>query len=189
MPAATARASEDPVFFGSRVMMLPVRSLRGTFNRTGKSIRRGIAAAEMAMVAPLLATIIVGMIECSRGVMVKETLSNSARKGCRTGIQRTTASVDIYNDCLNIMRDNGFDSTLFDPAPPSGSVHGQSYVGSVTITVTDPSGTTLTDVLGAPSGSQVSVQVSIPVSSVMWVTSYFLQASQLESETVVMMKQ
>jgi Flp pilus assembly protein TadG len=170
-------------------MMLPFRCSRSHGNGAGKSIRRGIAAAEMAMVAPLLATIIVGMMECSRGVMVKETLSNSARKGCRTGIQRTTASADIYNDCVNIMRDNGFDSSLFNPAPPSGAVHHQTYVGSVTITVTDPSGTTLDDALGAPSGSQVSVQVSIPVSSVMWVTSYFLQASQLESETVVMMKQ
>ena len=158
-------------------------------NSAAPSKRRGIAAAEMAMVAPLLATIIVGMLECSRGVMVKETLSNAARKGCRTGIQRTTSSTDIFNDAVNIMRDNGFDSTLFDPAPPSGAAKNYSYIGSVTITVTDPSGTVLTDALGADSGSQVSVQVSIPVSSVMWVTSYFLQATAIESETVIMMKQ
>jgi Flp pilus assembly protein TadG len=151
--------------------------------------RRAIAAVEMAMVAPLLGIIIVGMLECSRGVMVKETLSNAARKGCRTGIQRTTASVDIYNDCVNIMRDNGFDSTLFNPAPPSGAVAGQTYIGSVTIAVTDPNGVALTDALGAPSGSEVSVQVSIPISSVMWVTSFYLQTTMIESETVVMMKQ
>jgi Flp pilus assembly protein TadG len=143
----------------------------------------------MAMVAPLLGMIMVGMLECSRGVMVKETLSNAARKGCRTGIQRTTASSDIYNDCVNIMRDNGFDSTVFSPAPPSGAVAGQTYVGSITITVTDPSGKTLDDALGAPSGSEVSVQVSIPVSSVAWVTSFYLTSTSLESETVVMMKQ
>jgi Flp pilus assembly protein TadG len=164
---------------------------RSTDHRNGviKRKRRGVAAAEMAMVAPLLATIIVGMLECSRGVMVKETLSNAARKGCRTGIQRTTASADIYNDCVNIMLDNGFNSTLFNPAPPSGALQGQTYIGSVTITVTDPSGNALTDALGAPSGSQVTVQVAIPVSSVMWVTSYFLQGTMLESETVIMMKQ
>jgi Flp pilus assembly protein TadG len=170
-------------------MMLLFQGSRGDSKCAGGRIRRGIAAAEMAMVAPLLATIIVGMLECSRGVMVKETLSNAARKGCRTGIQRTTASIDIYNDCVNIMRDNGFDSTLFSPAPPSGAVSGTTYIGSVTIAVTDPNGTTLADALGAPSGSEVSVQVSIPISAVMWVTSYFLQASSLESETVVMMKQ
>jgi Flp pilus assembly protein TadG len=170
-------------------MALLFRGSTGNCKGAGKSTRRGIAAVEMAMLAPLLATIIVGMIECSRGVMVKETLSNSARKGCRTGIQRTTASLDIYNDCVNIMRDNGFTSTVFSPAPPSGAVSGQTYIGSITIAVTDPNGTVLTDALGAPSGSQVSVQVSIPISSVMWVTSYFLQATQLESETVVMMKQ
>src|ERR1700730_4363941 len=132
-------------FFEDRAMALLFRGSTGNCKGAGKSTRRGIAAVEMAMLAPLLATIIVGMLECSRGVMVKETLSNAARKGCRTGIQRTTASAEIYTDCVNIGRDNGFDSTLFNPAPPSGAVQGQTYTGSVTITVTDPNGTALTD--------------------------------------------
>ena len=51
------------------------------------------------------------------------TLSNAARKGCRTGIQRDRGNNDnvvagvtqpgIITDCTNIMRDNGFDSTKF----------------------------------------------------------------------------
>jgi Flp pilus assembly protein TadG len=151
--------------------------------------RWGIAATELAMVAPLLGTIFVGMMELSRGVSVKETLSNAARKGCRTGIQRNTSSTDIFNDCVNIMRDNGFDSTTFNPAPPVNPNNRTTYVGTVTISVTDPNGNTLTDALGAPQGSQVTVQVSIPISSVMWVTSFFLTQTELESETMVMMKQ
>jgi hypothetical protein len=78
------------------------------------------------------------------------------------------------------MTDNGFGSSLFSP----GSI------GSVNITVTDPSGNVLAESLDAPSGSVVSVQVCIPVSSTAWVAPFYLgSGSTLESETVVMMKQ
>jgi hypothetical protein len=120
------------------------------------------------------------MIELCRGIQVKVMLSDAARKGCRTGIQRDKANADITTDCTNIMTDNNFDSTKFNP---SGGI------GSITITVTDPNGNSLADSLDAPSGSIVCVQVSIPVSSTTWVPSVFLTTGSLESETVVMMKQ
>ncbi|MBV9123454.1 MAG: hypothetical protein JO112_08865, partial [Planctomycetes bacterium] len=68
--------------------------------------------------------------------------------------------------------------------PPSGSV------GFLTVTVTDPSGNNVsTGSLLAPEGSQVSVQVGIPTSSINWNSSFFLTKGMVESETVVMMKQ
>ena len=141
--------------------------------------RRGAAVAEFAIVAPILVMCLMGMIELSRGIMVKVMLSDAARKGCRTGIQRDKQSSDIVTDCINIMRDNGFDSTKFNP----------NGIGSITITVTDPNGNSLADVLDAPSGTIVSVQVSIPVSSTTWVPNVYLTSGSIESETVVMMKQ
>jgi Flp pilus assembly protein TadG len=141
--------------------------------------RRGAAVAEFAIVAPILVMCLMGMIELSRGIMVKVMLSDAARKGCRTGIQRDKASSDIITDCTNIMRDNNFDSSKFNP----------NSIGSITITITDPNNNTLADVLDAPSGTIVSVQVSIPVSSTTWVPNVFLTSGSLESETVVMMKQ
>lgn len=141
--------------------------------------RRGAAVAEFAFIAPILAICLMGMIELCRGIMVKVTLSDAARKGCRTGIQRDKANADIITDCTNIMRDNNFNSSKFNP----------NSIGSITITVTDPSGNSLSDVLDAPSGTKVSVQVSIPVASTTWVPSFFLTQGSLESETVVMMKQ
>jgi Flp pilus assembly protein TadG len=155
---------------------LPTNGGRGRA-RTGRS--RGIAAVEFAMVAPLLGMLVLGMLELSRGMMVKQTLCDAARKGCRTGILHQYGNSDIINDATNIMTDNGYDSTKFNP--PS--------LGSITITVTDPSGNTLADALDAPEGSTVTVQVSIPISSVTWVTSYFLTATEIESDTMVMMKQ
>jgi len=142
--------------------------------------RRGTATVEFALVAPFLCLILMGMFELGRAVMVKNILSDAARKACRTGIQRDKGNADIASEVNNIMSDNGFTTAKFNP--PS--------VGAINITVTDPNGTVLTDSLDAPSGTVVSVQVCIPVSSTAWVPTIFLgSGSTLESETVVMMKQ
>src|SRR5215471_18457848 len=77
--------------------------------------RRGAAVVEFAFVCPLLALVVMGMTELSRGFMVKVMLSDAARKGCRTGIQRDKGNSDIVSDCTNIMRDNNLDSTKFNP--------------------------------------------------------------------------
>ncbi len=141
--------------------------------------RWGAAALEMAVVVPVLGLIMLGMFELSRGVMVKQMLTGAARKGCRTGIIHQYGNSDIINDVTDVMRDNGFDSSLFNPPA----------IGAINITVTDPNGKSLPDALDAPPGSTVSVQVVIPVTSVKWLTAYFLTTNMFESDTVVMMKQ
>jgi Flp pilus assembly protein TadG len=146
--------------------------------RTGR--RTGSAAVEFALVLPFFCMIILGMFELGRAVNVKNILSDAARKACRTGIKRDKGNTDIIGEVTNIMTDNGFTSTKF--SPPA--------IGSISITVTDPNGVVLPDALDAPPGTVVSVQVSIPVSSTTWVPVVFLgSATNLESETVVMMKQ
>jgi Flp pilus assembly protein TadG len=136
-------------------------------------LRHGTAAVEFAIVAPFLLALFLGMCELSRGLMVLHQLSGAARTACRTGIQRDKGNADIIADIQNIMADNSI---------PVSAV-------TVTIGVTDPNGVSLTDALLAPAGSIVSVQVSVPVSSVTWVPSLFLSPSMIESEKVAMMKQ
>jgi Flp pilus assembly protein TadG len=142
--------------------------------------RPGAAIVEFAFVLVLfLLPVMLGMIELSRAMMVKQTLTAAARKGARTGILHLYGNTDIANDSTNIMRDAGFDTTKFNP--PS--------VGSIDIVVTDPGGNTLADALDAPSGSTISVTVSIPVSSFAWIPPVYMQATMIESDAVVMMKQ
>ena len=150
--------------------------------------RRAVAATELAVLAPVLCSILIAMFELNRGMMCKETLSNAVRKGARTAIQRDKGSTDSFNDVVNIMTDNGYDSSKFNPAAP-GVTATSSNIGSVTITCTDPNGNSLSDCLGAPENSTIKIQISIPVSSVSWVYSFFLTDSMIESETVVMLKQ
>jgi Flp pilus assembly protein TadG len=128
---------------------------------------------------PLLGLLLIGMFELSRGMMAKATLCNAARKGCRAGILRQYGNNDIVNDCTNIMRADGYDATTFNPP----------NLGAITISVTDPKGNVLANALDAPPGSKVSVQVSIPVSSVLWTTSFYMTTSMLQSDVMVMMKQ
>jgi TadE-like protein len=153
----------------------------------GRGGRHATAAVEMAVVLVfILAPLTVGMFELARGMMVKQTLCAAARKGCRTGILHLYGNPDIINDATGVMRDAGFDATKFDPT---------KNIGAITIVVTDPNGNVISNppggmgALDAPEGSTVSVQVSIPASSVKWVTAFFLTASMMESDTVVMMKQ
>jgi Flp pilus assembly protein TadG len=156
--------------------------LRNSFNQSAspRQPRSAVAAVEMAFIVPVLALIMFGMFELSRGVMVRQILTGAARKGCRTGIVQGFANSDIINDATDVMQDNGFNSTLFDPS---------NGIGAINITVVDSSGNTYTDVLNAPSGSKVSVQVVIPTTSVNWVSYYFLTQSMFESDSIVMMKQ
>src|SRR4051794_35280091 len=113
----------------------------------GAGARRTAAAiVELGFLAPVLFALMLGMFELSRALMVKQNLTAAARKGCRTGILHIYGNSDIQNDATNILRDCGFDTTQFNPPT----------VGSITITVTDPSGKTLADALDAPSGSTVS---------------------------------
>jgi Flp pilus assembly protein TadG len=150
-------------------------------NRKSRARRRpGAAVVELAFLSVVFGGIVLGMFELSRAMMVQQTLTAAARKGARTGILHQYGNSDIISDVKNIMSDAGFDSTKFDPT---------NSIGSITITVTDPSGNTLNDSLDAPSGSTISVQVSIPVSSTTWGSTVYLGSSVIESDTVVMMKQ
>lgn len=158
-----------------------MKLLNTNYFRKGSGKRpSGSATVEFALVAPFMAMILMGTFELGRAMMVKSILSDAARKACRTGIKRDKGNSDIVTEAVNVMNDNGFDSSKFNP----------NSLGAVNIVVTDPNGKTLDDSLDAPSGSVVSVQVSIPVSSTTWVAPFYLTSgSTLESETLVMMKQ
>lgn len=144
--------------------------------RPQKNQRRfAVAAVEFAVVLPIFALMIMATLELGRIVMVREMLSNAARKGCRTGIQRDKGNSDITTDAKDVMTDNNVTAADVE----------------VVITVTNPAGTTLANALGAPSGSTISTQVRVKASKVTWTVNYtkFFGVDTYDSEVVVMMKQ
>jgi Flp pilus assembly pilin Flp len=136
-----------------------------------KTRRSGVAAAEFALLAPFLVFVIIGVVENARGIMMKQMLNDAARKACRTGVLPGKTNSDITSDVNNILSDN--------------NISNSSLKISILI---KPSGAT--DVSGAQPGVDiVSVKVSLPVSSFYWAGTYFLPASDVESETISMLKQ
>jgi Flp pilus assembly protein TadG len=133
------------------------------------SKRCGAATVELAIVATFLATLIVGMVECTRALQVKSMLSEAARRGCRIGILPGRADSDIKTYVTDDLSQQGLDVT------------------KVTITI-QVNGTTA-NASTAQAKDRIAVQVSIPASSVAWVPSWFVSGTTLISDSVVMMRQ
>lgn len=58
---------------------------------------RGAAVVEMAVVTPLLLTLLFGVIEFGWAFMVKETLTNATREACRVGILQGSTTDDMWD--------------------------------------------------------------------------------------------
>jgi hypothetical protein len=136
-----------------------------------KALRPGVAAAEFALLAPFLVFLFLGVFELARGIMMKQMLNDAARKACRTGVLPGKTNSDITSEVNNILSDNNIptgDATISILIKPSGA----------------------TDVSAAhPGVDSVSVKVSIPVSDFYWGGTFFLPGTDIESESVTMLKQ
>jgi hypothetical protein len=109
------------------------------------------------------------MFEVARGIMVKQTLNDAARKACRTGITQGKANSDVTKDVNDILTDNSI--------PPSDA--------TINIYVNNASA----DVSSASRNDKITVQVSVPISDVYWVSTFFLTKSTVDSDYMSMMKQ
>ncbi len=132
--------------------------------------RRAAAVAEFALLAPFLVFLILGMFEMARGIMVKQMLNDAARKSCRTGIKAGKTNADINNEVWNIMTDNGI---------PQADA-------TITILI---SGVAADVSTAKPGIDSVSVRIGIPITDVYWISTFFLSASTVDSDYVVMLKQ
>src|SRR5436190_1486749 len=83
-------------------------SIHPTSPRGG--LRRGTATVEFALIAPLFVFLILGTFEVSRGIAVKQALSDASRRACRTGAQPGTTSAKIISDVNDILADNQINS-------------------------------------------------------------------------------
>lgn len=132
--------------------------------------RSGTAVVEFAIIAPVVVFLFMGMVELTRAVQVKHVLNDCVRSGARMAIQPGYTSAQVTQNAKDILEDNGL--------PAKDAV--------VTILVNDK---TTSEVMEAVPGDKISVQITIPASQVGWISSTFLSANALHSETIVMMRQ
>ena len=57
--------------------------------------RRGAAVVEMAVVLPILLTILFGIIEFGWAFMIYQSITNAAREGCRVAVLQGASDADI----------------------------------------------------------------------------------------------
>jgi len=128
-------------------MLASTWSQRFSHGSTGRASRKAASSVEFAFVAPIFFLLILGLIELSRGIMVKHMLINAARQGCRVGVLEGKGNSDIQAAAASTLTPIGIASE------------------SVSVQVNDGVG----DALNASADSELTVVVTVPVSSVTWV--------------------
>jgi Flp pilus assembly protein TadG len=100
--------------------------------------RRGAAAVEFAVVAPVFFLLVFGMIEYGRMVMVQQIIVNSAREGCRAAVLDGSTTSGVKSTVITAMSAGNITITTSNvtvsPDPPSNAEFGDP----VTVTVTVP---------------------------------------------------
>lgn len=134
-------------------------SLRRTRCLRQKPKRRGTAAVEFALVAPVFFLLVFGMIEFGRMIMVQQVLTNASREGARAAVLDGATSGSVTSTVNSYL---------------AGAALGSA---SITMTPTDPT--------TAGAGQPVTVAVQLPFSSVSWLPPMFLQGAQLSATTVM----
>jgi Flp pilus assembly protein TadG len=115
-----------------------VHKVCGSYRRQ----RRGAAAVEFAVVAPVFLLLVFGMVEYGRMVMVQQLLTNASREGARKAVLDGSKTEDV--------------KTLVNDYLVNSSIKG----ATVTVTPNPPS--------SAAFGAPVTVSVSVPFDKVSW---------------------
>jgi Flp pilus assembly protein TadG len=135
---------------------IPPRGGRFFPARTGKR-RRGAAATEFAVVAPVFFLMIIGFIEFGRALMVQQVLINASRVGARQASTSGATTAQVQSAVQ---------------AYTSGVA-----VNGVVVTVSPEPST-------APAGTTITVNASVPFSSVSWMNSaWFLGGKTLKANS------
>jgi Flp pilus assembly protein TadG len=133
------------------------RSRRRFFPGCAGIRRRGVAATEFAIVAPVFFLMVIGFIEFGRAMMVQQVLINASRVGAR---QATTAGA----------------TTAQVQAAVQAYTSGVTVNGVVVTVTPDPS--------TAAAGTTITCNASVAFSSVSWMKSaWFLGGKTLKASS------
>ena len=119
--------------FPMRLTRLQRRQMLGQRNGRARSRRFGAATIEMAFIAPVIFAIVFGSVEFARVMMVRQSLTNAAREGCRhaslVATRKDSDSEQVVRSALQGVLNNTSDEKLlrinfspeFEDALPTGT--------------------------------------------------------------------
>lgn len=117
--------------------------------------RRGVAAVEFAVIAPLFFMLLFGMIEFGRMIMVQQLLTQASREGARQAVLDGATSAQV---------EQAVEEYLASVSIPGTAASIAAYAGKPA----DKAGTGTPDVSGAARGQAVTVEISIPYREASW---------------------
>jgi len=104
--------------------------------RQRRTAHRGVAATEFAVCLPLIMVLLLGTLEASTMIFLKQTLSIAAYEGARTAITSNATVADVEGACNRILTQRSVaDSSVAVSPSPLASQSVQSWI---TITVSAP---------------------------------------------------
>lgn len=127
-------------------------------HRNHASQRRGATLLEFAFVAPVYFLLVLGLVEIGRACMVKELITEAARRACRKAIiegTSTTAIQSAATDFLSSVSINGASANIYINDMPASN----------------------TNVAAMPAYTEITVVVTVPVADVTWTPMRFLSGN------------
>ncbi len=115
--------------------------------------RHGVLSVEMAICLPILFLILLGALEFSRMNMLRNSIDNAAYEGARRGVVPGATATDCMNAAVSVLTAVGANSASVSVAPP--------FIDDTT--------------------PQVTVTISVPLSSNSWGPARFLSGATLRS--------
>ena len=140
--------------------------------------RPAIAAVQFAMIAPLLATLLLGLWETGRAIQVFQIVSNAAREGARQAASAKYTKAQVQQSVFDYLVNANV--PMHDTLPPA-SVDLTNTNATITVTNVTSGG----EVFDANQLDKMTVFVSVPVKNYRWVSStFFMPANSEVSATV-----
>ncbi len=151
--------NKSPSLTTIRVRPHHTRLVRASRRRRRLSrVRIGAALVEFAMVAPLMILFTLGMIEIGRMTMVKQILVNISREGSRLATLPNSTNQMVQSNVQTLLSGSGIQGATVSVSPSS--------------------------IATAPSGSMVSVSITVPAQNVSWLsTPLFMAGKNVQAAT------
>lgn len=138
-------------------MFTRLSRIRRTAERNSQENRRGAALVEMAVCLPVFLTIMLGIIELGRAIMVGQLVTNAAREGARLAIVDGSTNSQVTDAVKNFL---------------TGAA-GVS-AGDVTVTITVSSASAGNQVSAAAPRDLITVNVSVPFAKVSYLPPKYM---------------
>ena len=135
--------------------------------------RHGVAAVELAFIAPLLMGLLLGVWQIGQLIQVQQIVSTSAREGARLAAQGQTVQGDsiqyVYASTASATANNATGAPNVQTTVLNFLQEAGISTSGVTVTFTYLTGTTTnTDPYQGVQGQQFSVTVVVPYSNFGW---------------------